>query len=422
MPQNEGRMQKRRAASHFALSRVIPIALIVAMLFSVIPTGFAITAADIEKLKDEREAIAAQKVEVEAKLADVQDDMDDAVARKMLLEEQIEIIRGQLAITNNMILYYDGEIALKTEELAAAEAEEAKYYQLFCDRVRAMEEGEQASYWSILFESDDFEELLDRMNQISEIMTYDNYVMEELEKARLAVAAAKADLELLREEQAAEKVILEATEAELFTQQQQVDALVKEIEAQQERYKNELGELSVDEHDLSDDIAAAEKQYQEQLAAQAAAQNSGGGGGSSGGTATLTGNGGFVWPTPGHYRVTSDYGPRIHPISGSSSFHGGTDIGAPGGANIQAMKAGTVVIATYNSSYGNYVVISHYDGSKTLYAHMRSMAVSAGQSVNQGQVIGYVGTTGSSTGNHLHFEVWKGSSSSTRTDPMQFFG
>ena len=117
--------------------------------------------------------------------------------------------------------------------------------------------------------------------------------------------------------------------------------------------------------------------------------------------------------------MSSPFGYRNCPYHGQE-LHGGCDIPAPSGTPIRAAKSGVVVISTYGSSYGNYVVIAHSDGSRTMYAHQSQRAVSAGQTVSQGQTIGYVGSTGNSTGSHLHFELWLSSSSSSRVNPVAY--
>ena len=120
---------------------------------------------------------------------------------------------------------------------------------------------------------------------------------------------------------------------------------------------------------------------------------------------TSTATGSYIWPCPSSTYITSRYGNRIHPIFGTERFHSGIDISAAEGATVLAADGGTVTVATYSSSYGNYVMIYHTNGTYTLYAHMSSLAVSAGQTVTQGQTIGYVGSTGWATGPHLHFEI-----------------
>ena len=134
----------------------------------------------------------------------------------------------------------------------------------------------------------------------------------------------------------------------------------------------------------------------------------------------LPGTGGYIWPLPGFHRISSPFGYRICPYHGRE-LHGGIDLPAPGGSPILAAKSGTVIISKYGVSFGNYVVLAHSDGSRTLYAHMSSRAVAIGDTVEQGTLIGRVGSTGNSTGNHLHFEIWANSSSSSKVNPMDFF-
>ena len=202
-----------------------------------------------------------------------------------------------------------------------------------------------------------------------------------------------------------------------------MDSLIAQIKSQSDTYASQLEELEEDANAIAGQISSAEAAYAAQIAeaqrqeALRRQQQS-----SSGGTSasTTTGSGGYIWPLSGYTRVSSPFGYRNCPFHGRE-LHGGCDIPAPGGTPIKAAKAGVVIISTYGASYGNYVVIAHGDGTRTMYAHQSSRAVSAGETVSQGQTIGYVGSTGSSTGNHLHFEVWTGSSSSSRVNPLNYF-
>ncbi len=389
--------------------------LALALVCTLIPaTAGAVTQEQINNLKQQQKQIANDKKAIEGKLSNVKNDKAAALQRKALLEEDIDNIRQNLKVVTALIASYEEQIAEKTIELEAAQAEEARYYDLFLTRVRAMEEGGgNSSYWAILFHATDFADLLDSLNMISEIMTHDNYVMDSLAAAREAVAAAKAELETAKAEQEDAKAQLEASQAELQRQQAQVDALVDEMRAQEAAYEEQLHEMEQNAAALAINLSNVEKQYAAEIAAAKAAAASG----------TLAGTGGFIWPLPGgpgDYTITSKYGWRDCPFHGRE-YHSGVDVAAGGGTTIKAAKSGTVVISAFHSSYGNYVVIAHTDGTKTLYAHMRSRAVDPGQTVSQGTTIGYVGTTGTSTGNHLHFEVWTGSSSSSRTNPMNYF-
>ena len=322
----------------------------------------------------------------------------------------------------------------KEVELAEAQEEEAKYQEEFNQRVRSMEERGNVSYWSVLFNANSFSDLLDQINAISEVMDYDNQVMDNLAAARQAVADAKADLEENKAAEEAAKADLESQKAELETEQANVDSVISEIESQSSVYAQKMDELEDDSATIASQIAQAEKDYQAQLEAQRKAEEAKkaqeeaskgqSSSSNSGSTNTPSGGGsasssGFLWPLSGYTRVSSPFGYRNCPFHGQE-LHGGCDVPAPSGTPIMATKSGVVVVSTYGSSYGNYVVIAHSDGSRSLYAHQSQRAVSVGQTVSQGQVIGYVGTTGSSTGNHLHFEIWLNSSSSSRVNPVAY--
>ena len=363
--------------------------------------------------------------------------------QKFVLEEKINVLQEQIALSEQAIQDYGEMIDQKEVELAEAQAEEAKYQGGVHERVRNMEErGGSVSYWSVLFNASSFSDLLDQINAISEVMDYDNEVMDNLAAARQAVADAKADLEENKAAEEAAKSDLESQKASLASEQAKVEATISEINSQSDAYSQKMHELEDDSDNVANQIAQAEKTYQAQIEAQKKAeeakrqqqlaqqqaqqnqQNQSNSGSSGGSASTPSGGGsasssGYLWPLSGYTRISSPFGYRICPSTAESST-GGCDIPAPGGTPIMAAKSGVVVISTYGSSYGNYVVIAHGDGSRTMYAHQSKRAVSVGQTVSQGQVIGYVGTTGSSTGNHLHFELWLNSSSSSRVNPVAY--
>lgn len=173
---------------------------------------------------------------------------------------------------------------------------------------------------------------------------------------------------------------------------------------------------------LTDEIARKEQEYNEakekenQAAAPSGGNSGGNGTGGNGGGGTTSS--GFLFPLPaGSSVITSPYGFRYHPIDGQYRFHNGVDLGAAAGTPIYATKSGTVTTATYASGYGNYVTINHGDGFSSLYGHMTYYTVSYGQTVSQGEIIGYVGSTGYSTGNHLHFTLFYNGST---VNPMDY--
>ena len=366
---------------------------------SVVVPASAVTQAEIDAMRDEADDLRAQQEEIQEQLDALAEDQASAMERKTLLEQQINATQAEIDNISAQISQYDTLIAQKQEELAQAEAEEQAQYELFCQRVRYMEEQGEVSYWSILFSSADFSDLLDNAMMVEEIMDYDNAIMDQLIAMREQIEADKAELETARQEQQAAKEEQEAAQANLEAQEAEVDALISQLADQEEDLEAERARFEAAANAADAEIAAAERELASQIN-------------------NVVSESGFLWPLPGYYNLSSLFAGRIHPITGQPQHHTGIDIPAPAWTDILAAKSGVVTTSTYNSSYGNYVVVSHSDGTSTLYAHMVQRGVSKGEVVSQGQTIGYVGTTGSSTGNHLHLEVRV---NGTRVDPTQYF-
>ncbi len=386
------------------LIRLCSAALVALMVLPVLPDAVvlpasAVTQAEINQMKEDAAALKKQRAELQKQLKAIQADKSKALDQKALLEQQTNATQAEINNIAAQITQYDQLIAQKETELAATEEKERAQYELFCKRVREMEEQGEVSYWSILFSSDDFSDLLDNAMMVEEIMDYDNQVMNELIAIREQIEADKTALETARQEQKDAKAEQEAAKAELKSQQAQVDALIAEISGQESQVKAAEAKLQAAANAADAEIRAAEKELASQIA-------------------NVPSESGFLWPLPGRYNLSSLYGSRKHPVTGKANNHTGIDVPAPSGTPIQACKSGVVTTSTYNNSYGNYVVVSHSDGTSTLYAHMSRRNASKGQTVSQGQVIGYVGTTGSSTGNHLHLEIRVNGS---RRDPINYF-
>ena len=384
--------------------RLCGLALTASVAVSLLPEAVvvpasAVTQAEIDAMKEEANSLKQQQEEIQDQLDSLAADRENAMARKTLLEQQINATRAEINTIAAQIAKYDELIAQKQEELSQAEAEEQAQYELFCERVRYMEEQGEVSYWSILFSSKDFADLLDNAMMVEEIMDYDNQVMDQLIALREQIEEDKAELETARQEQQDAKAEQEAAQANLQAQESEVDALLSQISNQEDELEAREAQLRAASDAATAEIAAAERE----LAAQ---------------IANVPSESGFLWPLPGRYNLSSLFGSRKHPITGKANNHTGIDIPASSGTSILAAKSGVVTTSTYNNSYGNYVVVSHSDGTSTLYAHMVRRNCSKGDTVSQGQVIGYVGTTGSSTGNHLHFEVRVNGS---RVDPINYF-
>ena len=385
------------------LAAVLALLMLLPMVSMIISSAGAVTQSEIDALKKEQEESQAKQDALKDQLADLEADQAAAQEKRQLLTEQLNAINAEIANIDAQISYYDGEIAQKEEERKEAEAREAEQYDLFCQRVRMMEEQGTVSYWSILFNAESFSDLLDRIADVDAVMAYDNEVMDQLIATREELERVQGELESARAEEQAAKEQQEAKKAEQQAKVAEAQALVDQINADTAEVNRQLDAESAAASEIQAEIARKQKQLEEERK-----QN----------YIVISSETGYLWPLPGYYRLSSLFGYRIHPITGVAHSHTGIDIPASGGTPILAAKSGQVVTSAYHYSYGNYVVIDHGNGNSTLYAHMSSRAVSEGQMVTQGQVIGYVGTTGSSTGNHLHFEV---RDNYTRVDPESKF-
>ena len=385
------------------LAAVLALLLLLPMVTMILGGAGAVTQSEIDALKAEQAASQARQDELEEQLADVEADQAEAQQRRQLLQAQLDAINNEIENIDKQIAYYDQEIAQKEAEQAEAEANEQAQYELFCQRVRAMEEEGTVSYWSILFNSESFSEMLDRLADIDAVMDYDNQVMDELIAIREEIIALRTQLETSRAEEQAARDQQAAKQAEQQAKVAEAQELLDQINADVAEVNRQLDAESEAAAEIQAEIAQKQKQLEEQRR-----QNN----------ITIDSETSYLWPLPGYYRLSSLFGYRIHPITGEAHSHTGIDIPAPGNTPILACKSGQVVTSAYHYSYGNYVVIDHGNGNSTLYAHMSSRAVSEGDMVTQGQTIGYVGTTGSSTGNHLHLEV---RDNYTRVDPESKF-
>ncbi len=391
------------------------VAALMAVVLMVGSAGVAHAASSerLDSLKEQASTLESQDSALQDQLDALENQANSKLNEKAVLEQQISVLSAQITNTEALIAEYDAQIADKQVELEEAQAQEEEYYALFCERVRDMEEQGGLSYWSILFGSSSFTDLLDRIVFVSDVMEYDHQMVQSLEAARQAVADAKSALETSQAEQQAAKAALEEQEAELAADEAAVDAAIAEINSQSDVYASQLEELRAQAADLDAQIAEAQKAYDDEVAKEKAEQEaaqkpSGGGsssgGSSSGGSSSGSGRISMVWPC-GSTRITSNFGYRDSPTAGASSYHQGIDIGASTGTSIYAAASGTVTEASYSSSRGYYVVISHGSGVSTVYMHCSELYVSAGDKVTQGETIAAVGSTGISTGPHLHFGV-----------------
>ena len=363
----------------------------------------AVTQADIDKLKNEANELGNQKKELEAKLKELANDRSKILEQKRVLDQQVSNTAAQIKNVENQIADYAELISQTEAELADAEEREEAQYDLFCRRVRAMEKRGTVSYWSVLFRADSFTDLLTRLDAANEVMDADRRVIDDLKALQVEIAEKKDQLEASKAEREAAKAELVSKKSELDKQRQQAIAMVNEINDNEQENKETLAALDAEEDRiLAEALRLSKKLAEEQAAA---------------GKSTQSNPGGYIWPVDSRY-ITSTVGGRTSPGGIGSTNHKGTDIGRVGYTSpIYAAKSGTVIVSQYSSSYGNYVVISHGSGNTTLYGHMSSRKVSVGAYVNQGDVLGITGSTGNSTGPHLHFEI---SENGVRINPLTY--
>lgn len=403
--------------------------LAVVLLLSLFTAAFAASSSDIKKeidaLKAQRETTKAQKQALQAELDANWESIEESAAYKNSLDQQVFLLYEEITLLNELISSYSTLIAQTQAELEDAEARLEELNAKYKERIRAMEEAGTMSYWTVIFKSNSFTDLIDRLNMIQEIVEADKRMMDELEAVAAEVAAAKEQLIAEKEALEESRVELDAAQAELQAKSAEVDQVLAELYAEHQELTALHSHASDEDAELIAQIAKSEKEYNEALAKEEAARKAAeearkkaeeeaakkqNGGNSSGKNPNSSG-----WLMPCAYSyISSSYGQR------SSGWHNGTDFAASRGTPIYATRSGTVTVAkSLQTSYGNYVTINHGDGYSSLYAHMDYYVVSVGQYVVQGQLIGYVGSTGNSTGPHLHLTIFYNGST---VNPMSLLG
>ena len=389
--------------------------LAVMMVLSVMPMpAVAASSAEIQKeldsLKDENKAIQAEINAIRRDFDANASDIQKLVDQKNAVDQEIALLNAQIININDQISAYGQLIADAQDQLDVAQEHLSELSRKHKERIRAMEEEGTVTYWDVLFEASSFTDLLDRLNMVDEIAAADQRRLEQMREAadvvesnRTALEGGKAELEETRTQ-------LADTQAYLEVKRTESDGILRELIQKQEEFQVLLDESEAAQDDLMKEIAAKEKElsaakYEEHLAKLALqGQNP-------------PSNATWRVPVSG-YTLTSPFGMRKHPVLGVNRMHNGVDMACAQGTPIYATRAGKVTTASYQAGgAGNYVSINHGDGFASIYMHMTHYVVYAGQSVAQGQLIGYVGSTGISTGPHLHFGI---SYAGTYVNPLAY--
>lgn len=415
---NGGRNVQKIVAS--ALAIFLALTMLVSLVVAALPYAQAATTqsdlkTQISTLQKNAQSLKAQKQQLNTDLETLRNDKQQALQAKNNLDLQMVAIEQEIQNIQAQIQTYEALIVETEKELETAKQKEKEQEDLFCARVREMEENGTVSYWAILFEASSFSDLVDRAMVVSEVMEYDNQIAQQLKEAREAVEAKEAELKEQKAAMEAAQAAQEAAKVELEGKLQEATAILNAIQQDEAAVAAALQKIESDQATVSQSISARERELAAMMQQMQQANPNAFVDAAYGVDAAT----GFYYPLPSNYtRISSGFGYRIHPITGRSSFHGGVDLPAPSGTPVYSVKSGIVAISGYNSSYGNYVVIQHTNGYSSLYAHLSSRCVSANQTVAQGQAIGGVGTTGSSTGNHLHFEIRV---NGNKTNPCNYY-
>ena len=330
-----------------------------------------------------------------------------------VVQSQISVLKGQIAEVQNSIGLKEREIAAKEQQITEKEAEIADQWGDFKQHMAAMQELRDGGSVAMLSAVNDLYELLTFNEVMQDISIKDTEILDNMKNAKEVLESDKLTLESQRSELQSKKADLDAQNSQMRAKQNELNSSVAaaQMSAAEAQQAQKDAQAAIESDEMN--YEAVKKQIQKMIAAAAASKP----------TLSFTG---FICPLKSYSRISSEYGWRKNPVTGVNKLHAGTDFAAPGGTPIYAAASGYVQVAGWSSGgYGNYVIIYHgkmSDGNQysTLYGHMRSVATSAGKYVQQGEIIGYVGSTGNSTGNHLHLEVWKGGSKANAVNPRGY--
>lgn len=359
-------------------------------------TSTTIEAATVSDLKSKQDALKQESDQLEAKLKDAEQEKEAMFDKKQVLEQQLINIEGKITNLNSYVKSLEEQIVTLEAEIVVQEERYEEYNEKFRARIRSNYENGDISYLEIFLSSKSFSDLLTRMQYASAVMAYDEYIMENMQEAVTIIKTAKEDVEVAIAENKTAKKELEEEKRNETKKKSEIDNQIQVINANISTYEYQVAQNEAKDAELAKEIKNlldAEKIYQ--------------------------GNG-FIWPVPGHGRVSSGFGYRTFTYNGKviSEFHYAIDIPAPKGTNVVASEDGTVVSAKWvTTGGGNQIVIDHGSLMYTHYNHLSKILVSPGDTVKKGDVIGLVGSTGMSTGNHLDFKIVK---DGVPLDPLKY--
>ena len=410
----------KTAPGHSRAMRAASLFLAAACLLLSVSVYPATAATSMSSLQNKLDKLSQSIVQHKKELSNAKKKEQAAKALESELKEkvtvvqsQISVLKGQIAEVQNSIGLKEQEIAVKEQQITEKEAEIADQWGDFKQHMAAMQELRDGGSVAMLSAVNDLYELLTFNEVMQDISIKDTEILDNMKNAKEALESDKLTLESQRSELQSKKADLDAQNSQMRAKQNELNSSVAaaQMSAAEAQQAQKDAQAAIESDEMN--YEAVKKQIQKMIAAAAASKP----------TLSFTG---FICPLKSYSRISSEYGWRKNPVTGVNKLHAGTDFAAPGGTPIYAAASGYVQVAGWSSGgYGNYVIIYHgkmSDGNQysTLYGHMRSVATSAGKYVQQGEVIGYVGSTGNSTGNHLHLEVWKGGSKANAVNPRGY--
>jgi len=360
----------------------------------------AVTQYEIDRKKAEKNALSKKIKEQQELMNALKSEQSGLMEQKEALDQQQTLKIQEINLVHEELTMYRQLILDKEYKARVAQEHAEDQLAIYKAHIRSMEEqGINNMYLQLLFSSSSMTELLSRMDMVSEIMEYDKRIHDNYVSAKETALTAKAEAEAAAAQLAVKEAELQTEidrlTGELEGLQTELDRLMSDIDG----YAAVINRYAADEARIDKEI----KQMAEELKKQ---------------QMPPTSTGSFMWPLPVSKGISSGYGMRKISLYGYEKFHAGIDVPAGIGNSILAADGGTVIVSTYDGGYGNYIMVNHGNGRVTLYAHMSSRAVDVGAEVKKGQVIGYVGSTGNSTGPHLHFEIRINGSA---VDPCNYF-
>ena len=406
------------------LAGVMAAVMLLSLILSLIPTRVgAASSSEIKKqiaaLQNEKKEIDAQLKEAKSHLKQNTNEIRGIVAQKDAIDQEVQLLHQQIFNINQQVATYALLIADKQDELDDASVRLEELQLKNKERIRAMEEEGELSYWSVIFKAESFSDLLDRISMVQEINAADQRRLKEISEVGRKVSNVQAELIFEKSALEAVRSELDASETALAEKRSEADSLLTKLVAKGDEFEALIDESEDLQSDLMKQIAQKEKdlkaaEYKEWLATYVPTKPSGT---DTTPSTQAPSSSGWIKPLKS-YTITSPFGMRIHPIHKVERFHEGVDMAAPEGTPIYAAKSGKVTTTSFQAGgAGYYVSINHGDGFASIYMHMTHYIVKPGQHVSTGQVIGYVGSTGGSTGPHLHFGI---SYNGTYVNPMSY--